>query len=342
VYVANYGSDSVSVINSSSNTILQTISGITTANGIVHDWTNNIIWVTNYSSDQVTPIQADAGATNFTVLSPISVGDGPWGVAYDQAHNYVYVVNNLGNSVTVINAGTQTVVTTLGGFSQPYHVAANPVTGKVYVTNFGNHTVTVLNGTAVSSVINLNVGDPSTQPYGIAVDEIREVIYVATVDSHRVVAIGVKEIDGTPVPDQLLGWAEFHRGYFSPPPDQIPVPMRAIAINPDMPPFAPGMDDGGHVWTTTSTSDSSEADQALLIPKGWISDFHSPIPCNVRINPSEGIAIDRYLDRAYVTSGTNPGRLAVITDPTQPPLVAFSTDESGNDDGFTFEVYTVE
>ena len=152
----------------------------------------------------------------------------------------------------------------------------------------------------------------------------------------------MKVIEDVPVPDQLLGWAEFHRGYFSPPPDQIPVPMRAIAINPDMPPFAPGMDDGGHVWTTTSTSDGSEADQALLIPKGWISDFHSPIPCNVRINPTEGIAIDRNLDRAYVTSGVNPGRLAVITDPATPPLVPFSMEEGGDDNGITFEVVIIE
>jgi uncharacterized repeat protein (TIGR01451 family) len=343
VYVANYGSSSVSVINSSSNTVLQTISGITSANGIVHDWTNNIIWVTNYSSDQVTPIQADASATNFTVLEPIPVRGGPWGVAYDQVHNYVYVVNNLGNSVTVINAGTRNVVAVLSGsFSQPYHVAANPVTGKVYVTNFGNHTVTVLNGAAVSSVVNLNVEDPSTQPYGIAVDETREVIYVATVDSHRVVAIGVKEIDGALVPDQLLGWAAFHRGYFNPPPPHRPVPMRAIAVNPDIGSIPPNMDDGGHVWTTTSTSDGSEADQALLIPKGWISYFHSPVPCNVRINPTEGIAIDRNLDRAYVTSGTNPGRLAVITDPSTPPLVPFSMEEDGDDNEITFEVVIIE
>jgi YVTN family beta-propeller protein len=247
-------------------------------------------------------------------------------------NNYVYVVNNSGNSVTVINAATRTVVTTLSGsFSQPYHVATNPVTGKAYVPNFGNHTVTVINGTTVSSVVDLTAGDPSTQPYGVAVDEIRNIVYVATVDSHRVVAIGT--LSG--VPDQLLGWAAFHRGFGDP---SRPVPMRAIAINPDIGPITP-MDDGGHVWMTTSTADGGEANQALLSPKGWNSYFHSPVPCNVNTNPGEGIAIDRNLDRAFVTSGAGPGTVSVFVDDPAPPLVPFSLEEN---DGIGIEIFTVE
>jgi YVTN family beta-propeller protein len=327
-YVANFGSNSVSVVDTGSNTVITTVTGITAANGITLDPARNIVWVTNYSANQVTPINASTGAA----LTPVAVGSGPWGVTF--ANNRVYVVNNLGNSVTVIDAISRTVVATLSGnFNRPYHIAANPVTGKVYVPNFGNHTVSVISGTTVSSV-NLAVGDPSTQPYGVAVDETRNVVYVATVDSHRVVAIGT--LNG--VPDQLLGWAAFHRGYFNPVPHR-PVPMRAIAVNPDIGPMSP-MDDGGHVWTTTSTGDGSEANQTLLIPKGWISYFHSPLPCDVGINPTEGIAIHRGLDRAYVTSGASPGTLTVFNDNPTPPLVPFSASESS--DPITFEIFKVE
>jgi YVTN family beta-propeller protein len=311
VYVANFGSDSVSVIDSDSNTVIQTITAITSANGIAHDPVNNIIWVTNYDTDRVTPIQANGDATSFTVLSSLPVGNGPWGVAY--VGGYVYVVNNLENSVTVIDAApTPTIEGTLTGwFSQPYHVAANPNAGKVYVANFGNGTLTVINGTSVSSVVDLF----SSQPYGVAVDEIRNVVYVATVSSHRVVAV-----DGQF--DQYLGWAEFHRGWDP----SRPVPMRVIAVNPDIGPISP-MDDGGHVWTTTSAADGSEADQALLIPKGWISGFHSPVPCDVGTKPWHGIAINRELDQAYVTSGITPGTLSVFEDYSPPPLIYLSLDD---------------
>jgi uncharacterized repeat protein (TIGR01451 family) len=323
VYVANYGSSSLSVIDSS-NGVIRTITGVTSANGLAYDPTHDLIWVTNYSSDQVTPVDA----ANFAVLPPITVGDGPWGVAYDPVHDTIYVANSLGDSVTVVDAQAQSVVTSLeGSFSQPFHVAANPDTGKVYVTNFGNHSVTVVNGTSISSMVELGADNPSTQPYGVAVDETRDVVYVATVDSHRVVVIGT-DMEGTP--DQLLGWAAFRRGFGDP---TRPVPMRAIAINPDIGPTG----DGGHLWTTTSSADGSEADQALLIPKGWDGRFSWPVSYDVGTNPGEGIAVDRGRDWVYVSSGTTPGTVTVLGDSPDTCMIPFSAG-----DGTGFEVFPVQ
>ena len=108
------------------------------------------------------------------------------------------------------------------------------------------------------------------------------------------------------VPDQFLGWVAFYRGFNR----QRPLPMRAIAVNPDIGPTY----DGGHIWATTSTADGSELNQALLIPKGWSGYFHVPLPQNVNDNPSDSIAVDRVNDRVYVSSGTNPGTVTVIGD----------------------------
>lgn len=303
VYVANYGSDSVSVINSQNNTVLQTIGGIPTANGIAHDPQRNIIWVTSHSTDQVTPLQANADATAFTVLPALSVGDQPWGVAYDPVHQYVYVANSLSDSVTVINAETRAIVTTLTGrFLRPFHLAANPVTGKVYVVNFGGPTqnVAVINGTIVTKNVSLY---DSKEPYGLAIDETRNLIYVATVEPHRIVVIG----SANGQPDQFLGWAAFHRGFNNP---RRPVPMRVIAVNPSVSPSG----DGGHLWATTTLADGSEANQALFIPKGWGGGFHLPLAQNVDYYPADGITVDRTTNRVYVASGFVPGIVTVIGD----------------------------
>lgn len=303
VYVANYGSDSVSVINSQNNTVLQTIGGILTANGITHDPQRNIIWVTSHSTDQVTPIQANADATTFTILPALSVGDQPWGVAYDPVHQYVYVANSLSDSVTVINAETRTIVTTLTGrFLRPFHLAANPVTGKVYVVNFGGPTqnVAVISGTTVLKNVSLY---DSKEPYGLAIDETRNLIYAATVEPHRIVVIG----PANGQPDQFLGWAAFHRGYNNP---RRPVPMRVIAVNPSVGPSG----DGGHLWATTTLADGSEANQALFIPKGWGGGFHLPLAQNVDYYPADGITVDRATNRVYVASGFVPGIVTVIGD----------------------------
>jgi uncharacterized repeat protein (TIGR01451 family) len=318
VYVANYDSDSLSVIDTNTNMVVQTITGVTSANGVAYDPTHSLIWVTNYDSDQVTAIDADS----LTPLPRVAVRGGPWGVAYDPVHDYVYVVNNLDNSVSVIDAMTREVTATLdSAFNEPFHVAVNSVTGKAYVTNFGDHTVTVLNGNVLSSVINLNVGDPSTQPYGVTVDETRDLVYVATVDSHRVVVIG-KDTGGTP--DQLLGWVALHRGFGDP---ARPVPLRVIAVNPDIGPAG----DGGHLWTTTSTVDGR---QALLIPKGWDGYFSYPAPYDVGGDPAEGIAVDRATDQVYVSNGLTPGTVTVLGDNTDACLVPFGA----ADDGLWLEV----
>ncbi|MCB0168660.1 MAG: hypothetical protein KDI79_30820, partial [Anaerolineae bacterium] len=303
VYVANYGSDSVSVIDSRTNTVLKTIAGITAATGISHDPHHNIIWVTNSSTNQVTPIQANAEATAFTVLPAIAVGESPWGVTYDPIHNYIYVANSLSDSVTIIDADSRVEVTTLSGsFLRPFHLAANPVTGKVYVVNFGGpgHSVAVLNGTSVSSVVSLY---DSKEPYGLAIDETRNLVYIATVEPHRIVVIG--PANGRL--DQFLGWAAFHRGFGNP---NRPVPMRVLAVNPTIGPAG----DGGHLWATTTTADGSEANQALMIPKGWTSYFNQPFAQDVGTYPADGIAIDRATNRVYVSSGFAPGSVTVIGD----------------------------
>ncbi|MBE7472147.1 MAG: hypothetical protein DPW09_35515 [Anaerolineae bacterium] len=303
VYVANYGSDSVSVINSQTNTVLQTIGGIPTANGITFDSQRNMLWVTSHSTDQVTPIQINADATVFTPLPALSVGDQPWGVAYDPVHQYIYVANSLSDSVTVINAETRTVVATLTGrFLRPFYLAANPVTGKVYVVNFGGPTqnVAVLNGTTVLKNVSLY---DSKEPYGLAIDETRNLVYVATVEPHRIVVIGPAKGQ----PDQFLGWAAFHRGFNNP---RRPVPLRVIAINPSVGPAG----DGGHLWATTTLGDGSEANQALFIPKGWGGGFHFPFAQNVDYYPADGIAVDRATNRVYVASGFVPGIVTVIGD----------------------------
>jgi YVTN family beta-propeller protein len=303
LYVANFGSDSVSVVDTSNDNVLQTITGIASANGLAYDASHNRIWVTNYQTDQVTPIQANADATGFTVLPPLAVGDGPWGVAYDPTHDYIYVANNLGSSVTVINAASQTMAATLtGSFNQPFHLATNPVTGKVYVSNFGSASVTVLNGLTVSRVVSLY---DSSQPYGIAIDELRNFVYVTTVGPHRIVALG--PVRG--VPDQFLGWAAFNRGFGNP---RRPVPLRVIAVNPGLGPSG----DGGHLWTTTSTGDGSETNQALFIPKGWGGYFHFPWAQKVGEKPGEGIAIDRLTNRVYIASGIGLGTVTVLGDHT--------------------------
>jgi YVTN family beta-propeller protein len=300
LYVANSGSGTISVIDTNTTALLGQATALNSPTMLAYDSARSILWVTNSGQNQITPIQISPGGGSYTLLAPVAVGTTPWGVVYDPGHDYVYVANSGQDSVTVIAAGSRTVVKTFSGdFDEPYHLALNPGTGKVYVANFGNATVTVLDGTSLSSVVNLF---DSAQPYGISVDETRNLIYVTTVASHRIVAIG--PIGGTP--DQFLGWAALIRG--SNP--TRPVPLRAVALNPGLGPSG----DGGHVWAVTSVADGSEANEALLIPKGWSAGFHTPISFPLPAQPLDGLLVDRANNRTYVAAGTTPGSVTILGD----------------------------
>jgi YVTN family beta-propeller protein len=328
LYVANYGNNSVSVVDTRNDAVLQTIRDVHLPNGVTYDAAQNIIWVTNFALGWVTPIQANDDATGFTVLPPVTVGAGPWGVGYDSVHNYIYVANSQDDSVSVIDAAARTVVATLtGAFNLPHYLAANPITGKIYVANTGQNSVVVIDGTSISNVVQLW---DSGRADGIAVDEVRNVIYVATIQTNRIVTIG--PINGQP--DQFLGWASFQRGYNA----NRRVPLRAIAVNPLLGPSG----DGGHLWATTSTGDGSEQNQALFIPKGWSSRFHAPYTQPVGDHPGQGIAIDRSTNRVYISSGTALGLVTVLGDSNNVCGDVSIAGTPAETDQITIEVHSAE
>ena len=131
-------------------------------------------------------------------------------------------------------------------------------------------------------------------------DETRNLVYVSTVASHRIVVIGTENSQ----PDQVLGWVAIRRG------NESSVPLRAIAINPEIGPDG----DGGHLWVVTSTSDGSEANEVLLIPKGWPANFHQPLAYPLDSPSLDGLITDRIQGRTYVADQLTPGSVMVLGD----------------------------
>jgi 40-residue YVTN family beta-propeller repeat len=102
VYVTNYNSNSVSVINGATNTVITGIPVGSYPWGVAYDSSNGYIYVAIYNSSNVSVIN---GATN-KVIANIPVGSYPFGVAYDSSNGYVYVTNDGSKTVSVINGAT--------------------------------------------------------------------------------------------------------------------------------------------------------------------------------------------------------------------------------------------
>lgn len=125
-----------------------------------------------------------SGSTD-RLLKTVSVGGGPFGVTYDPLNNDVYVANEVGNTVSVISAETNTVIATVNvgnatgpfgiGGAGPVFVALDPANGDLYVANSGASVVSVISGTTNRLVANIQVG---TSPLDILYDPSNGDMYV--------------------------------------------------------------------------------------------------------------------------------------------------------------------
>ncbi|MEZ0367112.1 serine/threonine-protein kinase [Mycobacterium sp. pUA109] len=145
-YTANKDGNSLSVIDTTTNTVTTTIYFIDHPEDVAVDSAAHTIYVTESSGDTVSVIDG----TSNTVISNIKVNGYSSGVAVDPAIHTAYVITSGGDNsgrMSVIDTGTNTVTSTVKLGKLPLGVAVDPATHTVYVTNSGDGTVSVIGPT---------------------------------------------------------------------------------------------------------------------------------------------------------------------------------------------------
>ncbi len=243
IYVANFNSANVSVINGADNSVATVpadngpdaiavnpatnriyvadyyANEVTVINGLNNHTTpvtvdrnpaaiavnpvTNQIYVCNYSSNTVTVID---GASNNTTR--ISVGGQPVGVAVNYITNKIYVVNQYSNNVTVIDGATNKTIT-IGTGTTPQKIAINTVTNKIYATNYNSQNITVIDGVGNTTTF-ITTGN---NPDGVAVNPVTNTVFVTNYGSNTVtvvdgasnMAIDTVQVPHPPVPIAVNG-----------------------------------------------------------------------------------------------------------------------------------------
>ncbi len=126
IYVINHAAATVSVVSTAANAVVANIAVQTKPIGICISADGSHVYVTNdltgtYSYGTVSVISTN---TN-TVTATVRVGKNPYGVCTSPDGSTVYVACAGSNSVSVINAATNTVVNTFAGFSGPNSLYGN-------------------------------------------------------------------------------------------------------------------------------------------------------------------------------------------------------------------------
>lgn len=160
-YITNGGINTVSVIDTATNTVVATVNVGKSPEGVAISPDGTHVYVANLGSNTVSVIDT---ATN-TVAATVNVGKNPHGVAVNTDGTKVYVTNYGGSSVSVIDTVTNRVISTVSVGKQPFGVAVTET--DVYVTNDQDQTVSVIDTATDTVTSTINVGNEF--PGGIAV-----------------------------------------------------------------------------------------------------------------------------------------------------------------------------
>ncbi len=185
-YITNSNSTTISVINTATNHVIDTIDGFDGPSGMVITPDGARAYVNNYGgpegvgSGNGTTVRIVDLNTNTIIGDPIEVGTAPAALAISPDGKFVYVINyengeQYTGSMDVIDTTLNTSIAIIAGFSGPFGIAVTPNGKYAYITNFGSNNFAPF-GTTVS-VVSLKPGhveaintiDVAIQPAGIAI-----------------------------------------------------------------------------------------------------------------------------------------------------------------------------
>lgn len=244
----------VSVIDTSTNTVVATLSGLGSPFGVAVTPNGSFAYVTNFQGTTVsvvdrtnavvatvpglnapfaiavTPngafaytgnlgndtVSAINTASNAVIATiPLPHGSVPVGVAILPNGSFVYVSDEGTNTVSVISTTTNDVVASVSVGASPTVLASTPNGAFVYVPNLGSTTVSVISTATNSVVATVPVG---THPVAVAVRPDGAIAYVSNRDDDTVSAISTTTnsvLSVTPVGSRPNGIAFSSDGSFA-------------------------------------------------------------------------------------------------------------------------------
>ncbi|MFZ0892123.1 MAG: YncE family protein [Thermoplasmata archaeon] len=131
LFVPDYDSNNVSIINGSSDVVTATVAVGTSPIAAVYDPTNNLVYVVNAGSSNVSVISG----SNNSLVSSIGVGGFPNAPTLVPASGDIYVSNSDSGNISVISAATDRVTASIEVGDEPEQPVLDGTSGDLYVAN---------------------------------------------------------------------------------------------------------------------------------------------------------------------------------------------------------------
>jgi YVTN family beta-propeller protein len=180
-YVTNTGADTVSILNTSTDIDIGTITGFDFPYGVAFAPSGAYAYVTNSGGQAGLSV---INTSSSTVIGTIPLSTYPLGVAFSPSGAYAYVTNNGNNTVGIINTSTRRITGIIPGFGGPDGVAFAPSGAYAYVVNINNNSVDVVNTT--TETITQTIFGGFENPLLVAFSPDGTYAYVANPDKYEV------------------------------------------------------------------------------------------------------------------------------------------------------------
>ncbi len=310
IYVANFLSDTISLLSIESNLEIKHMGDISVGSGptdIDINEPTNTLYVANSYSNSISVISMD----NNTWIREIPVGDFPVAIAADAFSGRSYVANLFSSTVSVIDALNDTKIgEDIPVGDSPEDIAVDQNRNTLYVANTGSNSISVINATSNTKIgEDIPVGD---SPVAIAADAFSGRLYVVNGGSNSISVISTEDNtkigEDIPVGDSPVGFF---------PEDIPPVVDSPEDIPPvvDSPEDIPPVDPYAGIYGANAASNAVAVDpnSGIVYVVNAASDTVAVISNNTKIKDIPvgkspvGLAVDQFRNALYIANFGSDG-----------------------------------
>lgn len=183
-YIANSSANTVSVVNTATNTVVATIPTRLSPTSVSVSPDSSRVYVVCVQSNEVSVINT---ATD-TVITNITGFYNPWGIVVSPDGKKAYVGNRASGTVSVVSTATNQIVANIPVPTAPYGLAVSPDGTRLYVTNDGSD-VSVINTATNAVIATISVDPTGSHTYDVRVSPDGKLLYVTNIQSDNISVI---------------------------------------------------------------------------------------------------------------------------------------------------------
>ena len=188
LYVPNYESGTVSVIDSENMMLKDTIlinDGNSNPTRIVVDSNRHLVFV----SDKISGILTIIDGVDGTIVDYVKIGSSLWDLDINEKNGKLYVSDLINNKIIIVDTENLEIIKSVNVSQSPWDVEINKNTDMVYVASGTSEVIDIIDGNTDNLTDEISLG---VKPWGLSINEKKDILYVTSWDSNSITVIDLQ------------------------------------------------------------------------------------------------------------------------------------------------------